>query len=162
LRAKSLSIFSVLLLGLVLASCDLFSESENPFIYQNVDKTVTIVSANPVPSDISEDGFTFNVSINLPNDKEGYYVWVKPSDYISPEANWNEYLTCWYNPSEMLSPTSDDIVRGGWLLKYSNNNYSKLTKGTVFSWNVKVAYKKADDSWETVFEHDFNYTVKVE
>ncbi len=63
MRHRILTLLSlVALVGMLLVGCATTGEG---YIYQSVDKAVTVVSANPVPADMSK-GFTFNVTLKLP------------------------------------------------------------------------------------------------
>ncbi|MGE4583295.1 MAG: hypothetical protein AB7C91_01465 [Sphaerochaeta sp.] len=137
-------------------------EEQKSYIYQSDDKSVTVVSANPKPADINKDGFTFNVSLNLPYNANGYYVWIIPEDFYSPDVLPGEVDACWYLPSRRYSATSNDVIGGGWLSSYnsSTRKFTHIRVGIIYTWNIIVAKVNTDLTQTDIFDSVFKYRVE--
>jgi hypothetical protein len=139
-------------------------EEQKSYIYQSDDKSVTVVSANPKPADINKDGFTFNVSLKLPYNANGYYVWIMPDSYTSPSFPIGESKGYWYKSSKRYSATETNIVCGGWLCSYNDttDTFTYIREGTVFTWNMVIKRINADLSTTLILDEEFAYKVEVE
>lgn len=150
----------VALVGMLLGGCE---NENNSYIYQSTDKTVTIVSANPIPEDM-KDGFTFNVSIDLPTNIPVYYVWIYPDVWSSNSGeipvNADE-VGIWYKSSGRLPPSASNIIRGGWICYIHNNETVFAQKGMVSTWTIIVSYKNEAGEFVDVVNENFTYLVQI-
>lgn len=154
---KKVNLLIFLFIVFIFASCDflfqsIFDDDQNSeeFIHQNSDKSIVVISANPKPEDISSDGFTFTVSIDLPTNHYGYCVWIYPASYYPSSAGF------WYKASEILPPKSSNIIRGGWLFENSD------IKEIVNTWFIQVSRRNSDGSMESIYKAEFSYRVEGE
>jgi len=147
---KNLSVIFLFAMLLFAGCATNTNTNQNPdeFIHQNSDKSITVVSANPKPDDLAEDGFTFNVSIDLPADQDGYLVWIYPASYYPSTAAY------WYKSSTLVFPKSSNIIRGGWLV--DSSDFTEV----VDTWFIVVAIRNSEGSTETIYEAEFSYRVE--
>ncbi len=131
-------------------------ESGSPaIIFEDLEGGIVVHSPNPAYDKSYFLGYSFLVDLDLPiellNPEDGYFVWIIPENYSSPEIPAGGKIGSWTHPSALYEPDAKDIERSGWLY-YENENqeYIHVERGTVESWTFLV--EKWDGEHETQVE----------
>jgi hypothetical protein len=146
---------------LVFPSCDLLPSTRN--IFEGMDGRIVVHTANPLPDDIGDEGFTFLVNIDLPDSTKKYGIFISPEKFSTSSVPPGAPIYGWCHPSPMYPSVCDNIEAGGWIgYRNSSNVFVKLTKGTVEKWELNVnIWDSINEKYVAYYNGYFDYLVSV-